>query len=100
MSGLVKIGRTNDINRRPEELYSTGVPTPFVLEFHAFVDDCEKLERTLHRIFNSHRLSGKREFFRLELKPIVKEILKLYPTAEVFDREEHEEIARQEILQE
>ena len=40
MPGLVKVGKTTTTpNQRMSELHSTGVPTPFELEFSISVND-------------------------------------------------------------
>ena len=53
MPGLVKIGSTvsEDASIRLAQLYSTGVPFPFNLEFAAKVSNCDEVERALHRAF-------------------------------------------------
>ena len=47
MPGLVKIGRTDaaDPEERAKQLYTTGVPVPFVVEFAGRVDDPQKVEQ-------------------------------------------------------
>lgn len=68
MPGLVKIGCTDseDAGARIAQLYSTGVPVPFNIEFAARVDDILAVESALHRAFAPNRINPKREFFRLE----------------------------------
>ena len=66
MPGLIKIGRTNaDLAGRIRSLYQTGVPLPFELYFACEVNDGAFVERQLHEAFGDHRVSKKREFFRL-----------------------------------
>lgn len=66
MPGVVKIGSSarNPIERA-DELYTTGVPTPFRVYRVWSVGDHADLERQLHRELRDHRLSVSREFFRL-----------------------------------
>lgn len=76
--GLVKIGMTdqNDVNVRVGQLYTTGVPLPFTIEFAGSVDDPAKVEEAFHIAFGPHRINPKREFFRIEPEQAIA-ILKL-----------------------
>ena len=66
MPGLVKIGRTGteEAAVRLTQLYTTGVPFPFKLEFAARVPNAEEVEGALHRAFGPHRVNPRRDFFR------------------------------------
>lgn len=67
MPGLVKIGKTTrNSERRAGELDTTGVPTPFTVLYEADVVDCHEAERQVHAALASFRVSGRREFFRVE----------------------------------
>jgi hypothetical protein len=52
--GLVKIGKTNkDPEERARELSSaTGVPSPFIVVYSAFFDDCNIAEIFIHNLLN------------------------------------------------
>jgi hypothetical protein len=65
MPGLVKIGYTlsEDAAARIAQLYASGVPFPFKLEFAAKVTNADEVERALHRAFAPNRVNPKREFF-------------------------------------
>lgn len=69
MEGLVKIGRTaRSPKKRARELSeATGVPTPFILVFDAFVEDCVRAERFVHNELElrGYRVSEGREFFQV-----------------------------------
>ena len=67
MPGLVKIGcTTGDLATRIRDLSSaTGVPLPFELFYACEVDNATIAEARLHDAFGDHRVSKKREFFRL-----------------------------------
>ena len=69
MPGLIKIGKTgrdrHELALRIRELYQTGVPLPFELYFACEVNDANFVERQMHDAFDDHRVSKKREFFRL-----------------------------------
>ena len=67
MSGLYKIGRTSKTpEERAAQLFTTGVPEPFVIEFAKKVNNAAEKERDLHRILEEYyeRMPG-REFFRV-----------------------------------
>jgi T5orf172 domain-containing protein len=68
MPGLIKIGCTesDDAGTRIAQLYTTGVPVPFKIEFAARVPDILAVESALHQAFAPNRINPKREFFRLE----------------------------------
>lgn len=78
MPGLVKIGWTasEDAAARIAQLYSTGVPFPFKLEFACRVQNADEVERALHRAFAPNRVNPKREFFSIEADQAIA-ILKL-----------------------
>jgi len=73
--GWVKIGRTNSIERRIKELYSTSVPLPFKVEETICTKTLEEsriLEKSIHSIIDTlnpslrkHTEAHKREFFRM-----------------------------------
>jgi hypothetical protein len=68
MPGLVKIGRTKqeDANARIADLYTTGVPVPFTLEYACKVPNSKEVEAALHTAFAPHRINPKREFFQID----------------------------------
>lgn len=70
MPGLLKIGRTDRSPiDRAKELGTTGVPTPFVLEYFVPVENAVQAEATIHRILEEKgfRTSKVREFFELSV---------------------------------
>lgn len=66
MPNTVKVGKTTKVpTSRAQELASTGVPTPFVVEYYAFFDDMDSAERIAHqKLSNNHH--GK-EFFAVDV---------------------------------
>lgn len=88
MPGLVKIGMTaqEDIDKRLKELYTTGVPMPFVCEFACRVkkSDCTKIENALHTAFAPQRINASREFFRIQVDQ-AKAILELFHHVDVTE---------------
>lgn len=83
MPGLVKIGYTSqdDANSRIAQLYTTGVPVPFTIEYACKVQNAEEVEKALHVAFGPNRINPKREFFRIEPDQAIA-ILKLLHTEE------------------
>ena len=73
MPDLVKIGlTTGSVEARITQLSShSGVPFPFECYYAAEVDDCAKLEKTLHQLFSEVRVNPKREFFKLDPEKVV-----------------------------
>jgi hypothetical protein len=73
-----KTGRTGEI--RADELYTTGVPLPFEVEFRAITSKPDEVEKAAHRILDSQRPNPKREFFTVpvtEAVAAVRDALKL-----------------------
>ncbi len=68
MHGLVKIGKTfnEDAAVRMAQLYTTGVPFPFNVEFVCRVSNADEVERALHTAFAPQRVNPPREFFQIE----------------------------------
>lgn len=68
MPSLVKIGRSIESGRkRANDIYQTGVPVPFVVEFEILSDDCVALESAAHDALESKRVSKEREFFKVDV---------------------------------
>lgn len=65
---LLKIGKSkkDPTTDRVNELNQTGVPEPFKVEYYAFVEDEDYLERVVHQKFASQRPNKNREFFSVE----------------------------------
>ncbi len=78
MPGLVKIGFTkNSVEERVRELFTTGVPSEFKIEFQIECRDPEGVEQAIHERLASDRHGSNREFFKMppvEAAKIVKEI--------------------------
>jgi len=71
MPGLYKIGCTESADKTPEdrarELSTTGVPTPFEVQYKCLVSDPYKKEAILHEMLVQYRENQSREFFRCNL---------------------------------
>jgi T5orf172 domain len=69
----IKIGLTTGTSeRRAKQLWSTGVPTPFIVVYDELVSDCELVESRLHERFSGYRVSSGREFFRVPVREAVR----------------------------
>lgn len=79
MEGLVKIGKTTlDPTGRAKELSAaTGVPTPFIVAFDAYFEDCSKAEEYVQARLEqkNYRVSSSREFFTAPVNEAVKAII-------------------------
>ena len=65
---LYKIGfTTNNPMRRAEELYSTGVPSNFVIEIIIKTSNGKLLEKMIHNKLKHYRHNTQREFFRIPM---------------------------------
>jgi len=65
MPDLIKIGKTKrDSRSRARELYKTGVPTPFQVAFEIFCDNCDQVEKNIHKHLDDFRVNTDREFFK------------------------------------
>lgn len=68
MPNLIKIGKTTqaDPRVRMDQLFTSGVPVPFVCEIAVQVEDEVAVEGALHLAFGPQRINPRREFFELE----------------------------------
>ena len=101
MPGYVKIGLTqqNDVGDRVKQLDNTSIPVPFECYFAAYVEDCRKVERTLHFVFGEKRARRNREFFTIE-PDLAKAIIELVAVDKIVLTDEEQDIdasERQEI---
>jgi len=75
MPGLVKIGMSSAGGHvRAKQLYQTGVPTPFVIEFQVYVEYYQEVENNIHLMLDGCRLGG-REFFQIEVDEAITSLL-------------------------
>lgn len=72
-AGLFKIGLTKrTISVRARELFTTGIPTPFVVCMAIETGDCKALEAFYHDMFKDNRINSRREWFELTAYDLVK----------------------------
>jgi hypothetical protein len=65
MPGLLKIGSTEKLpTERAVQLYSTGVPEPFKVEFAVWCENHRETETEIHEELEEFRIGDGREFFR------------------------------------
>jgi hypothetical protein len=69
----IKIGRTDkdDVSERMKELYNTSVAVPFDCAYACVVENNEKVEQFMHKKFEKHRVSSRREFFNMNPKKAI-----------------------------
>ena len=73
MPGLYKVGYTyRSPSERANELYTTGVPKPFIVEYCIFIEDCALIEAVAH--INLHEYRYGKEFFKCDLVKCIIEL--------------------------
>jgi T5orf172 domain len=66
MPDLVKVGYTDRTGEvRADELYTTGVPLPYEVEFRAVTSRPKEVEQEAHRLLDAERINPGREFFKV-----------------------------------
>lgn len=73
MNDIVKIGKTTRTpeDRARELSRGTGVPVDFQVAYEHSVQDCDLVEKMIHRKLAQYRVSNNREFFQLSLKDAI-----------------------------
>ncbi|MDG1097665.1 MAG: GIY-YIG nuclease family protein, partial [Methylophilaceae bacterium] len=63
-NNLLKIGQSskNPFEFRKNELFTTGVPLPFSVEYYASIQDFARVERNIHKRLQEWRVNKNREF--------------------------------------
>jgi len=76
---LLKIGKSkkDPTTDRVNELNQTGVPEPFKVEYYAFVEDEDYLEKAIFKKLASKRPNKKREFFSVDCVEAIDAIRRL-----------------------
>ena len=79
MGNLLKIGKTarSPRDRIAELSTASGVPTPFVLAFDTYVEDCSRAEAYVHARLekDGYRVTQNREFFNVDLNTAINVVL-------------------------
>jgi len=69
---MVKIGKTDNLERRIKELSShSGIPLAFECVVAKTVNDMDFAEKKLHEAFASKRINPKREFFEIDEEELI-----------------------------
>ncbi|MHB1284062.1 MAG: GIY-YIG nuclease family protein [Metallibacterium scheffleri] len=86
---LLKIGFSSKVpSDRADELYTTGVPSPYSLSYYCLVDDAKDIEGRIHSMLSSYRHNSGREFFQIDVQSLKRLISSLaQPDHEYEDRE-------------
>ena len=73
IDNLIKIGKSDrdPTLYRKNELETTGVPLPFCVDYYAFVDNPDWLERRIHDELSTFRKSSSREFFSCSIEKAI-----------------------------
>ena len=91
MPGIYKIGCTSRTPYdRAKDLYTTGVPSRFVVEYFLYIDNYQYIEKLIHKRLHNYKLN--KEFFKYDLiKCIVelKEIAKQHSSYKERYRDQH-----------
>src|SRR5690554_4328923 len=92
LEGVVKIGMTTrEPDERVTELSSaTGVPTPFLLVYKEYFNDCYQAEKIAHNVLESKRISSNREFFQVPVYDAIKIIQNISKTGIATDYKDEE----------
>ncbi len=101
-NNFVKIGKTSVSPRsRASELSTTGVPTPFSVEYYCKAKDYHRLEKRVHQYLQKERVSPKKEFFEITIDRAIFAIQELgkndilHEEIAAEKRKEMEELVRQ-----
>lgn len=98
----VKIGySTISPESRARDLDTTGVPTPFKVEYEIKVKNCELLEKKVHEKLSSKRVRKGREFFRIDIQTVISVIQDLADDQKLEDKVHYkspEEIQKAKIV--
>ena len=71
-NSYIKIGKSSkDPEVRKKNLYTTGVPKEFNLEYYALVENYHRVERAVHNKFKENRIEYNREFFDIKIDYVV-----------------------------
>lgn len=99
---VYKIGMTRRLEPldRVNELGDASVPFNFDVHAMIFSDDAPKLESELHKAFDKNKvnmINSRREFFKVKLEDIEKEVKKHHDKTVVFSYEQKAEQYRETL---
>lgn len=68
---MLKIGWTREHpQKRADDLHTSGIPTPFIVEFIIITPEGYKCEKIIHEHLNTYRVNSNREFFKISLEKL------------------------------
>ena len=85
--GLVKIGKTINLESRMASLYNSSIPVPFRCLYAKKVKNYSMVERKLHAGLNSIRENPNREFFRIAEDEVIN-LLEMIPGEDITPKED------------
>ena len=87
MPNILKVGQSsNDPSNRASELYTTGLPNPFDIEYVGIFENFVDLERSVHSFLGKYRVNNRREFFAVDLHIAVTAIRDCSPTPPLYEQ--------------
>jgi hypothetical protein len=70
---MLKIGWTREHpNIRANDLHTSGVPTPFIVEFVIITPEGSKVEKIIHNYIKTYRVNSNREFFKISKEELTR----------------------------
>jgi hypothetical protein len=70
---MLKIGWTREHpNIRANDLHTSGIPTPFIVEFVIITPEGSKVEKLIHNYIKTYRVNSNREFFKISKDELTK----------------------------
>ena len=73
MTGVVKIGRTDDLEQRLKSLFNTSTPAPFKLEYSICCTNTSYIEKEIHRALIEYKFDS-REFFKISVRDAIRTV--------------------------
>ncbi len=96
MPNYIKVGKTNNLERRVKELDNTSTPLPFECVYAAKVADASFVEKQLHDAFADHRVRSNREFFEISPERVAS-ALRLAEIENVTPRQDYVETKEDQL---
>ena len=88
LGNRIKIGKSSRDPKsfREKELYDTAIPEPFKVEYSAFIENFDEIEKQTHDVLDQHRPNKNREFFTCSIPEAISviEILANIKFKEIF----------------
>lgn len=97
MPGLLKVGFTlRDVEKRAQELETTGVPYKFTIEYKAIVEDVERVERDVHA--GLYQFHVNKEWFKCDSKTCIK-VIEFVASGKIHHKESIEDVRAKKRLE-